>query len=148
MLSGVDRYLGFVFMTTAMIYGHLRGIMFMKKFMESVNYVTNRAARPESIIIHQKDSIEDGASTEHSVLIYNTFWRRETDCGISCGIVLFYTARFDESFQCIGGIAAISEFIELASIVIFTCEWRIGDCLYFISSNCRLPYFMFRYKVY
>ena len=78
MLSGVDRYLRFVLMTTAMIYDHHRGIMFMKKFMESLNYVTNRAARPESIIIHQKGSIEDGASTEYRVLIYNTF----TDCGI------------------------------------------------------------------
>lgn len=74
MLSEViDRYLGFVFMTTAMIYDHLRGIMFMKKFMESLNYVTNRAARPKSIIIHRKGSIEDGASTEYRVLIYNTF---------------------------------------------------------------------------
>lgn len=43
MLSLVDRYLGFVFMTTALIYKHLRGIMVMKKFMESLNYVTNYA---------------------------------------------------------------------------------------------------------
>ena len=43
MLSLVDRYLGFVFMTTALIYKHLRGIMVMKKFMESLNYVTNHA---------------------------------------------------------------------------------------------------------
>ena len=40
MLSGVDRYLGFVFMTTTVIYD--RGITFAKKFMESLNYVTNR----------------------------------------------------------------------------------------------------------
>lgn len=43
MLSSIDRYLGLVFMATTVIYGRLRGIMVMKKFMESLNNVSSRA---------------------------------------------------------------------------------------------------------
>lgn len=43
-LSRFDCYLGFLFMTKALIYDRIRGIMIAKKFMESLNYV--------NVIIH------------------------------------------------------------------------------------------------
>lgn len=39
MLSRLDCYLGFVFMTKVLIYDRNRGIIVTKKFMESLNYV-------------------------------------------------------------------------------------------------------------